>query len=116
MRCGFRSALLLVLLTLGACAPARLSPQQAIVGAWQNVQGGAIEFHADGTGFIPGVAGSIADSTFAYRFEDERHLTLALPGQPELTLEITVEGDLMTWRGVQSGKEFRYTRATKSGN
>jgi len=105
---------LMVAFGLSACAPAEVSPEKAIVGKWMNAQGGTIEFHADKTGFIPGLEGGvepIPDTSFTYYLQDETHLGIVMEGQSPVVVEIKIEGDKMTWRGQVDNTEYVYRRA-----
>jgi hypothetical protein len=86
------------------------SPQQSIVGNWANVQGGMITFYANGTGFVPGIKDSIADSRFTYAFPDKTHMQISMAGQTAISVEIKIEGDTMTWRAPNNGTTFVYKR------
>jgi hypothetical protein len=102
--------LALVILVLGVSVWMRSIPtlQEAIVGNWANVQGGVIDFYADGTGVVPAVQ-DIPAYNFTYSFPDDMHLKINLEGQ-DLTVGIAIQGDRMTWRNSGNNTEFVYTR------
>lgn len=81
--------------------------KEALIGKWESTDGYQVEFFADGTGFIPGVAGSIPDSTFEYTLNDDTHITLSMGGQ-NYAIEILIEGDELTWKDTLG--EVSYTR------
>jgi hypothetical protein len=87
-----------------------------IVGHWVYEQGGAIDFYADGTGYIPAFEeGGFPAYTFTYTFPDATHLAIKLNGKPDeftdaLVVEIKVEGDKLIWRNPSTGAETVYTR------
>jgi hypothetical protein len=99
---------------VAACAPTPTPApvSKAIVGQWINADGGTIYFYADNTGFIPGFAAAaepIPDTRFTYYLQDETHLGIVLEGQTAVVMEIKLEGDKMTWRGL-AGTEYLYNR------
>ena len=85
---------------------------KTIVGHWVNEQGGAIDFYADGAGFIPAFEeGSLPSYTFTYAIPDETHLAIKLNGEAdELVVGIKIEDDKMTWRNPTTAAETVYTR------
>ncbi len=103
----------LVAIFLGQLAStAQPSPADAIVGKWVNSKGGVIQFNSDGTGSIPGFEGqelAIPSASFTYYFPDPSHLALQINGQP-FTIEITVEGDRLTWGDRANNVQFVYDR------
>jgi len=99
--------LVMVLLVLTACAQAKKSLADDIVGTWKDKDGYTIQFKAGGDGFIPGVAGSIPDSTFVYSIVDDSHIKIDLQGQSQ-TIEIVISGDQLTWKDELG--EVIYTR------
>ena len=104
---------LILILGIAACAPARISPEKAIVGKWVNAQGGEVYFYEDKTGFIPGLAGAaeqIPDVRFTYYFQDKTHLAIVVEGQPAIIVEIKLEGDKLTWITQSGSNEYVYTR------
>jgi hypothetical protein len=100
-------ALAIVLLMLSSCAPAKKTLADEILGTWVNKDGFSIQFQSGGNGFIPGVAGSIPDSNFAYTVTDDSHIKIDLGGQIE-SIEIVIAGDQLTWR--DSLGDVGYTR------
>jgi len=106
---------LMLVCDLAACVSSTPTPppiEKAIVGAWVNAEGGMIHFYADHTGFIPGLKGGvepIPDTRFTYYLQDETHLGIVMEGQPATVMEVRLEGDKMTWRGL-AGKEYLYHR------
>jgi hypothetical protein len=83
--------------------------QKAIVGKWMNSQGGELDFHADGSGYIPPTLG-IEAYTFSYYFQDATHLVMNLAGQT-MTVEITLVDDKLTWFAADPNVKYEYTRA-----
>ena len=112
LRSSTRRWLTLALLVfwMSACGATPVAPQQAIVGNWANAQGGVIKFYANHTGFVPGIAGSIADTTFTYTVPDSTHMQLSMSGQPTISMEIKIEGDTMTWHAPRNDTAFVYKR------
>ncbi len=102
--------LLILVLVMMACAPPKLPPEKAIVGKWVNLQGGEINFYADGTGLFPGIEEQIPSYQFNYSFEDETHVAISIPGVIDAIVEIKIEGDKMTWHDRASETEFVYMR------
>jgi hypothetical protein len=101
-------ALLILLVGAAACAPdPKASLEKAIVGNWTSADGFAIQFSADGGGFIPGVVGAIPDSKFVYTVMDGSHVEINLQGQ-KFTIEVLIDGDNLTWK--DSLGEVKYTR------
>jgi hypothetical protein len=88
-------ALLLFLLLTG-CAPKK-TLDQAIIGTWADSNGYKIQFSSGGKGFIPGVAGKIPDSDFAYAIKDEQHINVEMQGI-KVTIEIQIKDDTLTWK------------------
>ncbi len=99
--------LTVISLILSACAPAEKTLADRIQGTWKSTEGFSIEFHGDGTGFIPGVAGKIPDTSFNYSIVDESHVQLDLQGQMQ-TIGITISDDKLTWKDDLG--EVEYTR------
>lgn len=97
----------ILLLVLTSCAQAKKSLEDDIQGTWKDKDGYTIQFKPGGEGFIPGVAGSIPDSTFVYSIVDDSHIKIDLQGQSQ-TIEILISGDQLTWKD-QLG-EVIYTR------
>jgi hypothetical protein len=102
--------LMLAVVSLSACAPARPSLENALQGSWQDAQGFQIEFRSGGKGFIPGVAGKIPDTNFTYQIIDEQHVLMNAEGQ-QVSIEFHVDGDKLTWK--DSLGEVIYTRVKK---
>jgi hypothetical protein len=104
-----RTILLLVigLLVFTACAQASKSLGDDILGTWKDKDGYTIQFKSGGAGFIPGVAGSIPDTTFLYSIVDDSHVKIELPGRSQ-TIEIVIKGDQLTWKDNLG--EVAYTR------
>ena len=77
-----RTILFLVigLLVFTACAQASKSLGDDILGTWKDKDGYTIQFKSGGTGFIPGVAGSIPDTTFLYSIVDDSHVKDRIAG------------------------------------
>jgi hypothetical protein len=103
-------ALLLLAISLTACAPARPSLERDLIGTWQDSQGFQIEFHGSGKGFIPGVEGKIPDTDFTYQVIDEQHVLMDTQGQ-KVTIELHVDGDKLSWKDALG--EVQYTRVKK---
>jgi hypothetical protein len=99
--------LTVIMLVAVGCAPAKKSLGDEILGTWKNSEGFTIEFRPNGSGFIPGVAGKIPDSSFYYTVVDSNHIQIDLGGQKQ-AIEISVDGDQLTWKD-QLG-EVKYTR------
>jgi hypothetical protein len=99
--------LVMVLLVLTACAQAKKSLGDDILGTWKDKDGYTIQFKSGGSGFIPGVAGSIPDTNFLYSIVDDSHVKIELPGQSQ-TVEIVINGDQLTWKDDLG--EVAYTR------
>ncbi len=97
----------ILLFALTSCAPAKKSLTNEILGNWKSAEGFTIEFRAGGSGYIPGVAGKIPDSSFDYTIVDESHIQLHLQGQIQ-TIGITIAGDQLTWKDELG--EVAYTR------
>ena len=95
------------MLVLTSCAQAKKSLADDIVGTWKDKDGYTIQFKSGGSGFIPGVAGSIPDSTFVYSIVDDSHIKIDLQGQSQ-TIEILISGDQLTWKDELG--EVIYTR------
>jgi hypothetical protein len=97
-------------------APPALPVAKTIVGHWVYEQGGAIDFYADGTGYIPAFEeGGFPAYTFTYTLPDETHLAIKLNGKPDeftdaLVVGIKIEGDKLTWTNPSTGAETVYTR------
>jgi hypothetical protein len=104
-----RTILLLsmLLLVLTACASAKKSIGDQILGTWKDKDGYTIEFQPGGKGFIPGVAGKIPDTNFLYSIVDDSHIKIELPGQSQ-NIEIKITGDQLTWKDALG--EVIYTR------
>jgi hypothetical protein len=100
-------ALAILLLLLTACAPAKKSLGDEILGNWINTDGYTIQFQPGGNGFIPGVPGKIPDSNFTYTVKDDTHIAIDLHGQVQ-TIEIQISGDQLTWKDDLG--EVAYTR------
>lgn len=81
--------------------------KEELVGKWESTDGYEVEFFVDGTGFIPGVAGSIPDNTFEYSVDDETHITLSM-GDQSFAIEVMIDGNELTWK--DSLGEVSYTR------
>jgi len=107
-----RYVAILVILVLGivGCASPEPPPEEAIVGKWVNPEGGEINFYADGSGLLPGIDGQIPAYQFTYSFQDETHVTISIAGVMEIVVEISIEGDKMTWYDRASETEFVYMR------
>jgi hypothetical protein len=103
-------ALILLMFSLAACAPARPSLESALQGTWQDSQGFQIEFRSGGKGFIPGVAGKIPDTDFTYQIIDEKQVRIDFLGQ-QVTVEIHINNDQLTWK--DSIGEVQYSRVKK---
>jgi hypothetical protein len=103
-------ALILLAISLAACAPASPSLERDLVGTWQDSQGFQIEFHGGGKGFIPGVEGKIPDTGFTYQIIDEQHVLMDTQGQ-QVTIEFHVNGDKLTWKDAIG--EVQYIRVKK---
>ena len=99
--------LVMVLLVLTACAQAKKSLGDNILGTWKDKDGYTIQFKPGGSGFIPGVAGSIPDSTFSYSIVDDSHIKIDLQGKSQ-TIGIAITGDQLTWKDDLG--EVAYTR------
>ncbi len=82
---------------LAACAPAKKSLQDEILGTWVNDQGYSIQFKDGGSGFIPGVPGKIPDSLFTYVVTDDSHIHIDLQGQIQI-IGIKISGDQLIWQ------------------
>jgi hypothetical protein len=116
-------ALLFIMLLITACIPPPTAPPtptvlpavKTIVGHWVYDQGGAIDFCADGTGYIPAFEeGGVPAHTFTYTLSDETHLAFKLNGMPDeftnaLVVGIKIEGDKLTWKNLTTGAETVYT-------
>lgn len=100
-------ALTIALFLLTSCTESNNTLADDILGTWKNSSGFTIQFNSGGTGFIPGVAGKIPDSSFIYTVTDESHIQMNLQGQV-FTIEITIDGDELTWK--DSLGEVPYTR------
>ncbi len=100
-------ALSIAVLLLTACAQPKKTLSEEILGTWVNKDGYSIQFQAGGSGFIPGVAGKIPDSTFVYYITDESHIEVSFQGK-KLPVEITINGDQLTWKDDLG--EVAYTR------
>jgi hypothetical protein len=83
-----------VLLT--ACSDKKSVLANQILGTWKNTSGYTIQFKDGGTGFIPGVAGQIPDTTFSYAVTDESHIQMNVQGQV-VNIQVTINGDQLTW-------------------
>lgn len=82
--------------------------QKAIVGKWVNSTGGELDFHADGSGYIPPTPSSEAYN-FSYFFQDATHLVMAVAGET-MTVEIVLVGDKLTWFTADPNVKYVYTR------
>ena len=102
--------LILLAISLAACAPARPSLESDLLGTWQDSQGFQIEFRSGGMGFIPGVEGKIPDTNFTYQIIDEQHVRMDAQGQ-QVTIEMHVDGDQLIWK--DSLGEVEYSRVKK---
>ena len=102
--------LILLAISLAACAPARPSLESDLLGTWQDSQGFQIEFRSGGMGFIPGVEGKIPDTNFTYQIIDEQHVRMDAQGQ-QVTIEMHVDGDQLIWK--DSLGEVKYSRVKK---
>jgi len=100
-------SLAIVLLLLTSCTSQKNKLAEEILGTWENTSGFTIEFKSGGTGFIPGVAGEIPDSSFSYTVVDESHIQMNFQEQL-FTIEITIDGDQLTWKDELG--EVLYTR------
>lgn len=96
-----------VLLVLTSCTQAEKSLGDQIQGTWRDKDGYTVQFKPGGSGFIPGVAGKIPDTTFVYSIEDDAHIKIDLQGQTQI-IEIVITGDDLKWKD-QLG-EVNYTR------
>ena len=101
-----------LILLLSACSSWKRPLGEEIVGTWINAEGYEVEFYAGGQGFIPGVKGEIPipDTPFSYSIEGGSKLFLVLPDGTTLELQVTIEGDKMSWDSAQDGITFEYTR------
>ena len=110
----FRLGLIFALfIFLTACGSAQPTSEKAIVGKWENSQGGVIQFYEDKTGFIPGddqQAPPIPSASFTYSFPDQTHLTIKMAGQESVIFEIELDEDTMTWHSSANTTQFVYTR------
>jgi hypothetical protein len=97
-----------MMLLFSACSPDSL--QNKMIGSWVNSSGYTIEFRTNGDGFIPGVAGVLADTSFKYSIVDESHVSITMNGQ-QYTIEIQVDNDKLTWKDTMGAEE--YTRVKK---
>jgi hypothetical protein len=100
-------SLLVIALLLVACSSPQKTLSENILGTWKNTDGFTIEFKAGGTGFIPGVSGSIPDTNFTYQITDDSHISIDYEGHAN-TIEIKIDGDRMTW--TDNLGEVSYTR------
>ncbi len=100
-------AALLAAMLLASCAPAKITLVDDILGTWKNNEGYTIQFKDGGTGFIPGVPGKIADSSFTYTVTDNSHINIDVGGHIQ-TIEIHISGDQLTWKDDLG--EVAYTR------
>ncbi len=100
-------ALVIALMLLTACAQAKNSLGDEILGTWVNSEGYQLQFHSGGSGFIPGVPGKIPDTTFTYVVKDDSHISIDLGGHVQ-TIEIQISGDQLTW--TDDLGEVAYTR------
>jgi hypothetical protein len=101
-------ASILFLSLLVACSSAKKSLQDEIVGKWVDSSGFMIEFYADGTGFIEGVADQIPDSVFVYQVLDESTIQIDFQGG-SYEIGILIENDKMIWKDDLG--EVEYARA-----
>ncbi len=102
-----------LLLSLTACGSSQLANDKAIVGKWENAQGGVIQFYEDKTGFIPGddqQAPPIPSASFTYSFPDQDHLAIKMSGQAPVVVEIKLDEDTMTWHQSANVTQFVYTK------
>lgn len=102
-----------MLLTLTACGSSQLPNEKAIVGKWQNDQGGVIQFYEDRTGLIPGddqQSPPIPSASFTYSFPDQKHLAIKMDGQEPVVFEIELDEATMTWHSPANIKQFIYTK------
>jgi len=104
---SFLFAFAIALLLLTSCSSPKNTLKDDILGTWKNTSGYTIEFKTGGAGFIPGVAGKIPDSSFAYTVIDESHILMDLGGQT-VKIGITINGDQLTWKDDLG--EVSYTR------
>ncbi len=100
-------ALSIALFLLTSCSEQKKTLTDEILGTWKNTSGFTIQFNSGGTGFIPGVAGEIPDSSFTYTVVDESHIQMNFQGQV-FTIEITINDDQLTWKDNLG--EVSYTR------
>ena len=103
---------LVLIFLLSSCSFGGRPLSEDIVGRWINAEGYEVEFYADGQGFIPGLEGEIPipDTPFSYRIEGGSKLLLTLADGTTLELQVTIEGDRMTWDSTVDGFTFEYTR------
>jgi hypothetical protein len=100
---------LVVGLGMATRSASTVSVQKAIVGKWVNATGGEIDFHTDGSGYIPATA-DIQAYSFSYFFEDSTHLVMNLAGNT-MTVNIVLVDDKLTWFTADPNVKYEYTRA-----
>jgi len=103
----FSFTIMIALFLLTSCSQPKNTLAEEIIGTWENTSGFTIQFNSGGTGFIPGVAGEIPDSSFSYTLVDESHIQMNFQGQL-FTIEITINDDQLTWKDNLG--EVSYTR------
>lgn len=102
-----------ILFCLTACALSQPASEKAIVGKWENAQGGVIQFYKDKTGFIPGddqQTPPIPATSFTYSFPDQQHLAIKMDGQEPVVFEIEFDKATMKWHSPANLTQFVYTK------
>lgn len=102
-----------IMIFLTACGSSQPGNEKAIVGKWENPQGGVIQFYEDKTGFIPGddqQSPPIPSVSFTYSFPDQTHLTIKMAGQDSVVFEIELDEATMTWHSSANPTQFVYTK------
>jgi hypothetical protein len=83
--------------------------QKGIVGNWVNSKGGELDFHADGSGYIPPTPG-IEGYNFSYYFQDPTHFVMNVAGKT-MVVEIALGDDKFTWFTADPNVKYDYARA-----